>query len=137
LMTVTFSMAFTGWSVYPLIALSLLGGLLIFLAINKSARERMEDIMRGQDFRPTEAMEIQKISTHVSLVSRGFGVGFIQPSYVRENGLENMVTLYDVTMEKSLCEFGAICLKGRQLPDYVKTVIKIAGEIMKESEEEK
>ena len=42
LMTVTFSMAFTGWSVYPLIALSLLGGLLIFLAINKSARERME-----------------------------------------------------------------------------------------------
>ena len=101
-----------------------------------SARERMDDIMRGQDFRPVESMEIQKIGTHVALVSRGQGVGFIQPSYVRENGLENMVNLYDVTMEESLCEFGAICLKGRQLPDYVQTVIKIAGEIMKESEEE-
>lgn len=42
LMTVTFSMAFSGWSVYPLIALSLLGGLMIFLAINGVARERME-----------------------------------------------------------------------------------------------
>ena len=42
LMTVTFVMAFTGWSVYPLIVLVLLGGLLIFLAINSAARERME-----------------------------------------------------------------------------------------------
>lgn len=38
----TFHMAFTGWSVYPLIALALLGGLLIFLAINACAREKME-----------------------------------------------------------------------------------------------
>lgn len=42
LMTVTFHRAFVGWSVYPLIALFLLGGMLIFLGINKTARERME-----------------------------------------------------------------------------------------------
>ena len=42
LMVMTFSMAFSGWSVYPLIVLFLLGGLLIFLAINGVARERME-----------------------------------------------------------------------------------------------
>lgn len=42
LLSVTFGMAFVGWSVYPLIVLALLGGLLIFLAINSSARERME-----------------------------------------------------------------------------------------------
>ena len=42
LMTKTFSMTFSGWSVYPLIVLFLLGGLLIFLAINGVARERME-----------------------------------------------------------------------------------------------
>ena len=37
-----FDRPFVGWSVYPLIALGLLGGLLIFLGINKTARERME-----------------------------------------------------------------------------------------------
>lgn len=42
LLSVTFRTAFVGWSVYPLIVLALLGGLLIFLAINSSARERME-----------------------------------------------------------------------------------------------
>ena len=33
---------FFGWSVYPLTALLLLGGMLIFLAINKQAREKMQ-----------------------------------------------------------------------------------------------
>lgn len=42
LLTVTFSVPFAGWSVYPLIVLALLGGMLIFLAINSAARERME-----------------------------------------------------------------------------------------------
>ena len=42
LLTVTFSVPFAGWSVYPLIVLALLGGMLIFLAINSTARERME-----------------------------------------------------------------------------------------------
>lgn len=42
LATLTFDILFTGWSVYPLIALAMLGGLLIFLAINSTARERME-----------------------------------------------------------------------------------------------
>ena len=42
LLSVTFQVAFVGWSVYPLTVLALLGGLLIFLAINSSARERME-----------------------------------------------------------------------------------------------
>ena len=38
----TFDHPFSGWSVYPLIALGGLGGFLIFLGINKTARERME-----------------------------------------------------------------------------------------------
>ena len=42
LLTVTFGTAFAGWSVYPLIVFAMLGGLLIFLAINSSAREKME-----------------------------------------------------------------------------------------------
>ncbi len=42
LLSVTFHVAFVGWSVYPLIVFVLLGGLLIFLAINSSAREKME-----------------------------------------------------------------------------------------------
>lgn len=42
LLSVTFRVAFVLWSVYPLIVLALLGGLLIFLAINSTARERME-----------------------------------------------------------------------------------------------
>lgn len=42
LMVATFRMSFAGWSVYPLIVLFFLGGLLIFLGINKTARERME-----------------------------------------------------------------------------------------------
>lgn len=42
LITVTFPVAFIGWSVYPLIVFALLGAWLIFLAINTSARERME-----------------------------------------------------------------------------------------------
>lgn len=42
LMMLTFRMPYVGWSVYPLIALFLLGGMLIFLGINKTARERME-----------------------------------------------------------------------------------------------
>lgn len=37
-----FGIGFMGWSVYPLIVLGVLGGLLIFLAINSAARERME-----------------------------------------------------------------------------------------------
>lgn len=35
----TFGLSFIGWSVYPLVVLMLLGGLLIYLAINRSARE--------------------------------------------------------------------------------------------------
>lgn len=38
----TFEIAFLGWSLFPLVAFALLGGLLIYLAISKSAREVME-----------------------------------------------------------------------------------------------
>lgn len=38
----TFGISFVGWSIYPLIALSMLGILLIFLAINSNVREKME-----------------------------------------------------------------------------------------------
>ena len=43
LMVLTFSkISFIGWSVYPMVALVLLGGMLIFLAICRPARESME-----------------------------------------------------------------------------------------------
>ncbi len=42
LMKITFSGRIIGWSVYPLIVFALLGGTLIFLAINSSARAIME-----------------------------------------------------------------------------------------------
>lgn len=42
LLGISFGIAFAGWSFYPLIVLSLIGGLHIFLAINRSAREMME-----------------------------------------------------------------------------------------------
>ena len=38
----TFCVAFVGWSVYPLISLLLLGGGMIYLAINSDAREMIE-----------------------------------------------------------------------------------------------
>ena len=38
----TFGLPFIGWSVYPLAVLFLFGGLLIYLAANRSAREVME-----------------------------------------------------------------------------------------------
>lgn len=41
-LSITFEINFIGWSVYPLAVLVLLGGLLFYLAINKSAREIME-----------------------------------------------------------------------------------------------
>lgn len=42
LLDITFGRAFVGWSIYPLAVLILLGGLLIYLAIDRSAREVME-----------------------------------------------------------------------------------------------
>lgn len=42
LLSVTFSLHFMGWSVYPLIVLLLFGGALLYLAINKTACEIME-----------------------------------------------------------------------------------------------
>lgn len=43
LLNLTFEIpGFTGWSLYPLVVLGLFGGLLIFLAINRTARETME-----------------------------------------------------------------------------------------------
>lgn len=42
LLAETFAIRFVGWSIYPLIVLSALGGLLIFLAINSAFREKME-----------------------------------------------------------------------------------------------
>ena len=42
LIKLTFARPFVGWSVYPLVTLVLLGGLMIYLAINKSVRETME-----------------------------------------------------------------------------------------------
>lgn len=42
LMGVTFHLRFIGWSVYPLCVLLLVGGLLIYLAINSAARETIE-----------------------------------------------------------------------------------------------
>ncbi len=42
LLTVTFELHFIGWSVYPLTVFTLLGGLMIYLAISSTARERME-----------------------------------------------------------------------------------------------
>ena len=42
LLYVTFDLRFVGWSLYPLVALVLLGGMLIFLAINQNVREKME-----------------------------------------------------------------------------------------------
>lgn len=42
LMSITFSIGFMGWSVYPLTILVLFGGFLIYLAANRIAREMME-----------------------------------------------------------------------------------------------
>lgn len=42
LIGITFKLQFVGWSIYPLCALILLGGLMIYFAINNSAREIME-----------------------------------------------------------------------------------------------
>lgn len=42
LIVITFRRSFVGWSIYPLTALMLLGGFLIYLAINHTAREMME-----------------------------------------------------------------------------------------------
>jgi len=42
LMGITFGLSLIGWSIYPLSVLALFGILLIYLAINKSAREMME-----------------------------------------------------------------------------------------------
>lgn len=43
LLTITFaSIRFIGWSLYPMTALLILGGTLIFLAVNRRAREKME-----------------------------------------------------------------------------------------------
>lgn len=42
LMCTTFVFDFKGWSLYPLLFFVFLGGLLIYLAINRSAREMME-----------------------------------------------------------------------------------------------
>ncbi len=39
LVNITFGVPFIGWSVYPLVVLVVLGGLLIYLAINRAARE--------------------------------------------------------------------------------------------------
>lgn len=41
LIILTFTRPFTGWSLYPLAALVILGGMLIFLGINRAAREAM------------------------------------------------------------------------------------------------
>lgn len=42
LVSITFRVPFVGWSLYPMIALVLLGGMLLFLAIYRPARETME-----------------------------------------------------------------------------------------------
>lgn len=42
LMGLTFRLRFIGWSIYPLCVLFLFGGLLIYFAINRAARETME-----------------------------------------------------------------------------------------------
>ncbi|MBQ8769052.1 MAG: hypothetical protein IJZ15_05365 [Oscillospiraceae bacterium] len=42
LMEITFAMEAIGWSIYPMVVLVLFGGLLIYLAINKAAREILE-----------------------------------------------------------------------------------------------
>jgi hypothetical protein len=42
LMCSTFGLKFIGWSIYPLISLTLIGGLLIYLAISSTAREKIE-----------------------------------------------------------------------------------------------
>ena len=42
LLTKTFPLSFVGWSIYPTVVLVMLGGLLIYLAISKPAREIIE-----------------------------------------------------------------------------------------------
>lgn len=42
LMDITFDLRFIGWSIYPMVTLLLLGGLLIYLAIDSVTREMME-----------------------------------------------------------------------------------------------
>ena len=42
LMKITFDLKFSGWSIYPFISLLLLGGLLIFLAVNRHFRESVK-----------------------------------------------------------------------------------------------
>ena len=42
LLSITFSLRFIGWSFYPLVGFVMCGGFMIYLAINRSAREMME-----------------------------------------------------------------------------------------------
>lgn len=42
LLGITFGISFVGWSLYPLITLALVGGLLLYLAMNSVAREKIE-----------------------------------------------------------------------------------------------
>ena len=42
LISITFDVSFFGWSIYPALVLAAVGGICIFLAINRRAREAME-----------------------------------------------------------------------------------------------
>lgn len=42
LLDITFNVDYIGWSIYPFVVFALLGGVLIYLGINRSAREIME-----------------------------------------------------------------------------------------------
>ena len=42
LMVIPFKLSFTGWSIYPMAVLILVGALLIYLDINRTAREIIE-----------------------------------------------------------------------------------------------
>ena len=42
LLSRTFALTFIGWAIYPLVVLVLLGGLLIYAAIDRTAREMLE-----------------------------------------------------------------------------------------------
>ncbi len=89
----------------------------------QSMRESCEALFKSENFKPYEVMEIRNIETIMSLISKGFGVGFNRISYISHMSYIKNLVYYNVVQEKMVSELVISYPKSNNtIPNFIEMI---------------
>ena len=90
-----------------------------------------ETLLKSLDVSPARVVNFQRVASILRMTALGDAVCLTLPRYVRMYGLQDQLELFELDALRKETVFGAIYLRGKELPDYSQLIIDKAAEIYK------